>query len=347
MADTTEVRSDSTSAPGEPSAATVTPADAATEMATAQPADTAEKVPPLQVTHPTEAPAAIEVPVIEVPPIDRPAGVASAPDVTWMGKVRSAIANAVPHRTALMAGGLGFAAGVAFLAGSIGVMGLGHLFAAAMPADKGALRSSVADDTRALKQTMAKLEGQVAALKASIESSNRQATGQRAQIANRYEQGARTQNEMQARLSKIGDAVERMEKRVTAAVAAEATGSVPRNGTAAAGEQATAGAQPVLGAPPQVLGTLVERQVQPAPPAPPTPQKPPIVEGWAIRDVFRGRALVSSRRGIFEAAPGVNLPELGRVEAVTRQNGRWVVVTEKGIITAAARRPGPGYDFPN
>jgi hypothetical protein len=60
--------------------------------------------------------------------------------------------------------------------------------------------------------------------------------------------------------------------------------------------------------------------------------------------VFRGRALVSSPRGVFEAAPGLHLPGLGRVEAVTRENGRWVVITEKGIITAM-RRPRYEPDF--
>jgi hypothetical protein len=47
---------------------------------------------------------------------------------------------------------------------------------------------------------------------------------------------------------------------------------------------------------------------------------------------------------VFEAAPGLHLPGLGRVEAVTRENGRWVVITEKGIITAM-RRPRYEPDF--
>jgi hypothetical protein len=113
---------------------------------------------------------------------------------------------------------------------------------------------------------------------------------------------------MQTRLARIGDTVERLEKRVTAAAAAEATGTV-----APAHAVAAAAATPKM------------------------PPEPPVAAGWVIRDVFRGRALVASRRGVFEAAPGLFLPELGRVEAVTRRNGRWMVVAEKGIITTAHR----------
>jgi hypothetical protein len=54
-----------------------------------------------------------------------------------------------------------------------------------------------------------------------------------------------------------------------------------------------------------------------------------------VRDVRNGRALVESRYGtVFVAAAGANLPGLGRVEAVRRRDGEWVVVTAKGIITS-------------
>jgi hypothetical protein len=75
----------------------------------------------------------------------------------------------------------------------------------------------------------------------------------------------------------------------------------------------------------------------PTPPIaePKKPAPPPVVEGWVIRDVFRGRALVASRHGVFEAAPGLELPGLGHVESIKQQDGRWVVVTEKGLIVAS------------
>jgi hypothetical protein len=344
MADATEIRGDAAPTPAEaPAKPTTETADArpAAELAAATEATptvvmttTAESAAAVAAATPEaaktpEAPVAIEVPIIpEAPIIPERSASASALRLGAIAKFRSGIVDPMArNRAAILAGGLGFAAGAGILAGAVVVMGAGHLFAASTGTAH-APWASVSNETRALKETVSKLEAQVAGVKAGIEASSRQAIAQRTQIASRYDQSTRTQVEMQARIAKIGDAVERLEKRVTAAAAAEATGSVaPRHAAAAA----AAGAQPTLGAPPQPLGTLVETHAQPAPP------KPPVLGGWAIRDVFRGRALVVSRRGVFEAAPGLHLPDLGRVEAVTRENGRWVVITEKGIITAQRR----------
>jgi len=60
--------------------------------------------------------------------------------------------------------------------------------------------------------------------------------------------------------------------------------------------------------------------------------KPPIVEGWAIRKVYDGAALIEGRYGIVEVEPGMNLPGLGRIQEIRRQDGHWVVVTPKGLI---------------
>jgi hypothetical protein len=234
-------------------------------------------------------------------------------DAVAPGAVQAA-ASLGKGRYALLAGGLGFAAGVGLLAGGIGIMGAGHLFAS--PTKAPAPWAGIANETRALKQSLSKLEAQVASLKTSIEASNRQASTQRSQVTARYEQSAKTQNETQTQLGKISDAVERLEKRVAAIVASEATGSIAPKHVAAP--------------PPHAIQ--------------PPPEKPAVAQDWSIRSVFRGRALVSSPRGVFEAAPGLHLPGLGRVEAVTRENGRWVVITEKGIITAM-RRPRYEPDF--
>ena len=39
--------------------------------------------------------------------------------------------------------------------------------------------------------------------------------------------------------------------------------------------------------------------------------------------------------GIIEVDQGDMVPGLGRVEAIRKQDGRWVVVTSKGLIVAA------------
>jgi hypothetical protein len=66
------------------------------------------------------------------------------------------------------------------------------------------------------------------------------------------------------------------------------------------------------------------------------PNQPPPksgVEGWVVRDVHRGTALIEGRMGIIEVEQGDLVPGLGRVDAIRKQDGRWVVVTSRGLIT--------------
>jgi hypothetical protein len=56
------------------------------------------------------------------------------------------------------------------------------------------------------------------------------------------------------------------------------------------------------------------------------------VEGWVVRDVRRGTALIEGRMGLIEVDQGDVVPGLGRVDAIRKQDGRWVVVTSKGLI---------------
>jgi hypothetical protein len=56
------------------------------------------------------------------------------------------------------------------------------------------------------------------------------------------------------------------------------------------------------------------------------------VEGWVVRDVHRGTALLEGRMGLIEVDQGDVVPGLGRVDAIRKQDGRWVVVTPRGLI---------------
>ena len=63
------------------------------------------------------------------------------------------------------------------------------------------------------------------------------------------------------------------------------------------------------------------------------PPKPAIIDGWVLRRVFNGEvALLESRHGMIEIEAGDSLPGVGRVQEIKRQDGRWVVVTAKGMI---------------
>ena len=62
--------------------------------------------------------------------------------------------------------------------------------------------------------------------------------------------------------------------------------------------------------------------------------KPPVARDWVLWRVRNGRALVQGNGGYFEVAPGSTLPGLGLVQRITKQNGRWVVLTRNGIIVS-------------
>src|SRR5437667_7766272 len=76
---------------------------------------------------------------------------------------------------------------------------------------------------------------------------------------------------------------------------------------------------------PETTGSIV-------PAAGAKPANSGVVDGWVLRKAYRGAALVEGRYGIIEIEPGDHLPGVGRVEEIKRQDGRWVVVTPKGLI---------------
>jgi hypothetical protein len=66
----------------------------------------------------------------------------------------------------------------------------------------------------------------------------------------------------------------------------------------------------------------------------PVAEKPTVIDGWAVRDVYDGAAILENRRRrIVEVGPGDTLPGVGRVEGVERRGREWVVVTRQGLIT--------------
>ena len=69
------------------------------------------------------------------------------------------------------------------------------------------------------------------------------------------------------------------------------------------------------------------------------PAAPAIAKGWVLWRVYNGRALVQGRGGYFDVMPGADLPDLGVVREITQRDGRWVVITQNGMIVAAA----PGH----
>jgi hypothetical protein len=147
---------------------------------------------------------------------------------------------------------------------------------------------------RAVKSELAELS----AIKSNLDGSVRNANTQFVAIAERLDRVERAATNPAAQLAHIADAVDRLNK-INAAP--ETTGSIA----------------PMT--PPPAEPKIVDR----------------IVEDWVVQDVHGDRALVEGRNGsLFEVGAGSILPGVGRVEAVKRQDGQWVVVTARGVITS-------------
>ena len=80
------------------------------------------------------------------------------------------------------------------------------------------------------------------------------------------------------------------------------------------------------------------RPPQAAAAEPPPPARLPIISDWSIRETRDGYVYVQGHGDVYQVVPGAPLPGLGPVEQIKRQDGRWLVVTPKGIIISMRDR---------
>jgi len=220
-------------------------------------------------------------------------GPEAAPSETSSGKRRvSAMAAVVA--LAIVAGAMG---------GALATAGLGQLMAA----------NSAAPNNSALEASVARIDADIAALKASVEHTSKVGASQFSKTSDRLDKVEKAQAEPAAKLAKLSEAVEKL--RAAPAVAAAPAAS--RDVTGSIAPPATAAAAPV-----------------PLPAPKPEIARLPTLEGWVLRDVENGSALIEGRQGVFEVYAGDPVPGLGRVDAIRKQDGRWVVVTSRGLIVA-------------
>ncbi len=199
-------------------------------------------------------------------------------------------------RFALLAATIALAAAVGSFVGSLTGAGIGRLVPEAAPITNTADAGSI---LRALKSELAELS----AMKSNLDGSIRNANTQFVAIAERLDRVERAATNPAAQLAHIADAVDRLNK-INAAP--ETTSSITPMTTAP-------------GTAPPVDPKITDR----------------LVEDWVVQDVHGDRALVEGRNGsLFEVGAGSILPGVGRVEAVKRQDGQWVVVTARGVITS-------------
>jgi len=218
----------------------------------------------------------------------------AAPSEVSSGKRRmSAMAAVVALAT--VAGAMG---------GALATAGFGHF-----------LGNGAASNNLMLEASVARIDADILALKASVEHTSKAGTSQFTKTSDRLDKVEKAQAEPLAKLAKLSDAVEKLRAGSAPAVAAAPAAS--REVTGSITPPATAAAAPV-----------------PMPAPKPEIARLPTVEGWVLRDVENGSALIAGRGGEFEVYPGDPVPGLGRVDAIRKQDGKWVVVTSKGLIVA-------------
>ncbi|WP_171583669.1 hypothetical protein [Bradyrhizobium australiense] len=301
-------------APSEPvtAAAEVEPVRLAPEQEETTPKPDAPKVDAVRMEEPKVA-AKDEAPKIdevkpEAPRLPGNVTIMSPGDrVGADAKAAPAEGSSGKRRIGAMAAVVALATVAGALGGALATTGVGKLMA-------GDSAQASAKDS-ALEASVARLDAEIVALKASLEHTSKTTTGQLNKASDRLDKVEKAQAEPVAKLAKLSDTVEKLR-------AAQASAT-----TAAA---APAPAKEVTGTVPQQAAAAPT----PAPPPKPELARLPTVEGWVLRDVANGSALIESRRGMYEVYAGDPVPGLGRVDAIRKQDGRWVVVTSKGLIVA-------------
>jgi len=166
---------------------------------------------------------------------------------------------------------------------------------------------------QALEASVARIEADIQALRTGLEHNSKLGMSQFNKTSERLDKLDKAQAEPAAKLARLGEAVDKL-------------------------RAPTAAAAPVAAVPAtmkEVTGSVTPPAEAASAAAPKTEvSRLPTIEGWVLRDVARGGALIDGRRGIYEVYAGDFVPGLGRVDAIRRQDGRWVVVTTKGLIVA-------------
>jgi hypothetical protein len=301
-------------APSEPvaAAAEVEPVRLAPEQEETAPKPDAPKVDAVNM----EAPK-VEAPKVDAPKVDavKPEAPRFPGNVTIMSpgdrvgteaKAAPSEASSGKRRIGAMAAVVALATVAGALGGALATTGIGKLMA-------GDSTQASAKDS-ALEASVARLDAEIGALKASLEQTSKTTTGQLNKASDRLDKVEKAQAEPAAKLAKLSETVDKLR-------AAQASATTVAAAPAPAKE---------------VTGSLPQQVAAAAPAAPPKPEvaRLPTVEGWALRDVGNGSALIESRRGMYEVYAGDPVPGLGRVDAIRKQEGRWVVVTSKGLIVA-------------
>jgi hypothetical protein len=176
-----------------------------------------------------------------------------------------------------------------------------------------------------LSSDLASVKNTAAAFKEIEHTASTNAKSDQAKLTDKIERLAISLQEPGKKLSSLEGRLDKMESQIMTTLAALNT-KPPAPAASAAPAAAPAPAAPPV--PP--VTEAAAREEAPAP----KPVRNEPVDGWVLREVYKGAALVESRnRRLYEVMPGGILPGVGKVEAIERRGARWVVLTDKGFIS--------------
>ena len=198
-------------------------------------------------------------------------------------------------------------------------------------------------ETARLASDIAQLHSVLADLRASTDTSRKEAANRSGVLGERLAQLDKSLNVKTAALGERFEQIEReqnariasltaqLDRRAAAPVSAAVKAEPTQTGSLA---EAPRGADAKAAEPKVTEAKLADaKPVEPKSKAA-APDKPPVIDGWALRDVYDGTAILENRRRrLVEVAPGDMLPGVGRVEGVERHGREWVVVTRQGLVT--------------
>jgi hypothetical protein len=218
------------------------------------------------------------------------------------------------------------------VSGALATIGVSHFEMTADAANTGG--------SQALQESVSRIDADITALKAGLDHAAKTAQGQLSKANDRLDKIEKAQAEPTSKIAKMSEALDKL-RAAQAAVPASAVGgtSVAAKDINAKDTRETRETREVTGSVPATTNVASASPTASIPPTPAAPPKTeiarlPKVEGWVLRDVNRGGALIEGRQGLYEVYAGDPVPGLGRVDAIRKQDGRWVVVTTKGLVVA-------------
>ena len=178
-------------------------------------------------------------------------------------------------------------------------------------------------ETARLAQEIDRLTRTVAGLREAGEAARSEVKTLHVGLSDRI---ARTEQTVERRLTTLTETVSRAERDHGERIAALIGQVEKKVQTVVAAAPAKVEPKPEVRAPePTQTGSLPDKP------------KAEALEGWALRDVYDGVAILEDRRRrLVEVGRGDAVPGVGRVESIERRGRQWVVVTRQGVITPQA-----------